>query len=382
MIGDWGIVRALRRGAQGEVLLVQREGRSAHALGVLKRVPAEVADDAKRLGRFKHEIEIVREIHHPFIAELLEINLTDRWYVTRFAGLGSLQQHLSLFRGDAWRTLRMARDIALALELAHEKGITHRDVKPGNILLYTPNHVALADFGIAHDPDQTSMTSTDEKVGANWYRPPEAEDGRHEPTPAFDVYMLGKVIYVALTGGRHFRRERFQDNDADIVTMFNRPEFAAVNKLLRNMIVEDTGKRLQSMEAVIDSIDDALIHLYERPRVDSDPRQVFMFGKEAGDSHSGDHPGMQMVPIWLPNKTNRLVIHFRQNANANAKYSLELWSEKTKIFDSAFLKQGRNEVRVADDVGGQWLSLHIRGDSGWGTGLISSLIVHSLHVED
>ena len=102
--------------AEGEVLVVEREAPLEHAIGVLKRVPAELADDAKRLGRFKHEIEAVRDIRHPFTADVLDVDIKELWFVTRFAPLGTLQEHLGWFKGDAWRTLRMGRDIAVALQ--------------------------------------------------------------------------------------------------------------------------------------------------------------------------------------------------------------------------------------------------------------------------
>jgi serine/threonine protein kinase len=177
------------------------------------------------------------------------------WFVTRYAPLGSLLDNVSWFRGDTWRTLRMARDIATALAAAHARKIVHRDVKPGNVLLYDPNHFALTDFGIAHHPDHTAVTSTHERVGPRWFLPPESEQGRCEPTAAHDVYMLGKLTYFALTGGHQFFRERFMDSDANIERIFARPEYSIINELFGKMIVEDAGRRLQSMEATIAAID-------------------------------------------------------------------------------------------------------------------------------
>jgi hypothetical protein len=382
MIGDWRQIRPLRRGGQGDVVLVEREPPKEHAIGVLKRLPGNFADDPKRVARLKHEIETVRDLKHPFLAEFLDCNFNDLWFVTRYAALGSLADHLGWFKGDVWRTLRMARDVALALQVSHEKGVIHRDVKPGNILLYDPNHVALTDFGIAHDSDQTEVTSTTERVGASWFRPPEAEHGRHEPVPAFDVYMLGKVMYVALSGGERFRREAFQQGPANLVTMFARPELAVFNTLLAKMIVEEPSQRFQTMGDVIRGIDTALARLSGQRFVEAEHRLIFMFGDTGGQRYSGDHPGLQLVPVWMP-PTTRLIVDLRIHPGVqDARFAIEFWSDETKVIDSGELQSGRHEVAVPSGTGGRWMSLRVRRDHGWGSANISNLVVHALCGDD
>jgi hypothetical protein len=384
LIGQWRVVKSLRRDGQGEIFLVERAGLAEAAIGVLKRIPRDVAADPKRLARFRHEIEIVQKLQHPFIAEVLDTNLDgEMWFVTRYAPLGSLADNVTWFKGDDWRSLRLVRDIATALEVAHNNKIVHRDIKPGNVLLYDPNHVALTDFGIAHHPDQTAVTGTHEKVGPRWFLPPEAEYGRTEPGCGHDIYMLGKILYHVLTGGQYFLREKFTEGEANIETMFGRPEFVVINELLGHMIVEDPASRFQTMGSVIAAVDIALGRLYggrhwARKR---EPQLVFVFGKNAGDQHSGDHPGVHLVPVWLPN-ANRLIVDIRFIIANNERYALEFWNEKEKVIDSGILKQGRNEVNVSHDVTEQWLYLRVRADDGSGTGQILNLVVHALGNSD
>lgn len=379
MFGDWREIRALTPDGQGDVRFVERVGDKGHALGVLKRLPEAFAGDAKRVIRLKHEIETVRALNHPFIAELLDWNSDELWFVTRYAPYGSLAEHLAWFKGDVFRTLRMARDVALALQSAHEKGVIHRDVKPGNILLYDPNHCALTDFGIAHDDDQTEVTATAERVGASWFRPPEAESGRYEPTPAFDVYMLGKVVYVALSGGGRFLREHFQQGLADLAAELGRPDLASTHKLLEKMIVEDPSRRMQSMREVIDSLDATLARVLSSGSCSCDHgnRLIFMFGDSSGQRYSGDHAGLQMVSIWIP-QTNRLTIEIRLHSMpVNARYGVELWKNESKIFDSGTLSMGRSEHAIQVEKYGCWASLRVRPDSGFGSAYISNLVVHA-----
>lgn len=381
MIGDWRQIRPLRRDGQGEVLLVidEQDGRG---LGVLKRIPKDVSDDPKRLLRFKHEIQIAQKLRHPFIAPVLDTNLDgDMWFVTQFAAYGSLVDNFRWLKGDAWRALRMGRDIASALQAAHTESVIHRDVKPGNVLMYNPDHFALTDFGIAHRPDHTKATDKGEKVGPGWFLPPEAEHGRPddvEPIPSHDVYMLGKLVYYTFTGGRQFIRERFADGDANIETMFGRPELAILNKrLFARMIIEDPAYRFRSMDAVIAAIDDVLATLFGARSSAPDPHLVFTFTKSDDAPRSGDHLGLAMVPVWLPRAASQLIIDI-VIMQPEAVYSIELWNETRKVVDSGQLKQGRHMVRLPENVGGNWYKLRVKRDTGWGTTHITSLIVHSM----
>jgi hypothetical protein len=263
--GDWIREEELGSGGQG-VAYLARNGPTGQ-LGALKVLHRDKTGDLseKAFGRFRHELQALQNIEHPCILKVLDFDLEAEvpWVVTEYLALGSLDKVLKATAGDAWRTLRLARDIASALAAAHAKEIIHRDVKPKNILLRTLDHAVLGDFGIAHISDTTQLTSTDEKVRAHWFGPPEAEAGKIEnPAPSFDVYSLGKVIYVCLSGGIQFQREKFRGGGANLVSQLQRPELESVNRLLDRMIVEDPAGRFQKMEEVIARIDETLGELF------------------------------------------------------------------------------------------------------------------------
>ena len=103
--------------------------------------------------------------------------------------------------------LALAARPAEALDAAHERGIVHRDVKPGNLLFDERGEVALADFGIARMADDPSITSTGEVLGTAAYLSPEQADGG-VATAACDVYGLAVVAFELLTGTRPFSTAR------------------------------------------------------------------------------------------------------------------------------------------------------------------------------
>ncbi len=107
---------------------------------------------------------------------------------------------------DPVRVRSIIGQMALALHAAHESGIVHRDVKPGNVLVTADGVIKLTDFGIARATDSAGLTRTGEMLGTPHYLSPEQALGRGA-TPASDLYALGVVAHELLTGRRPFDRE-------------------------------------------------------------------------------------------------------------------------------------------------------------------------------
>lgn len=260
--GPWKKIGGLKGGAQGEVSVVERH-EPEYTKGVLKRVRANRDHDPKAAKRLLREALALRKLRHPCIAELVGVSLPNApepWLVTRWAPFGSIDRHLSVYKGDVWRTLRLARDLAGALEAAHLSGIIHRDVKPKNILMYSLDHIALTDFGISHHDEEETLTSTDEAPGTYWFGPADRQE-RRDPKPSLDVFNLGRLVYFMLSDGRQFKHTH-RDKDDDLGTLLQRGDLELVNQLLDQMINLDRSRRPQSMRAVIVLIDRALDQLF------------------------------------------------------------------------------------------------------------------------
>jgi serine/threonine protein kinase len=173
------------------------------AVKILRR---EYADDPTFLERFRAEAIHAAGLSHTGIAAVYDYGEDD----------GSPFIVMELVPGEALsaemaregalapdRTLDIIGQAALALQTAHDGGVIHRDVKPGNLLITPDGTVKITDFGIARATDSVPLTLTGAIMGTAYYISPEQASGQ-SVTPASDVYSLGIVAYECLTGRRPF----------------------------------------------------------------------------------------------------------------------------------------------------------------------------------
>jgi len=156
--------------------------------------------------RFVAEIRTTANLQHPHILSLFDSGEADGlvFYVMPYVEGESLRDRLHRDKQlPVDEAVRIAREVADALEYAHQKGIVHRDIKPENILLLG-GHALVADFGIAlaasRSEGGTRMTETGMSLGTPHYMAPEQAMGEREITPRADIYALGCVLYEMLTG--------------------------------------------------------------------------------------------------------------------------------------------------------------------------------------
>jgi serine/threonine protein kinase len=202
-LGDaYSIQRELGGGGMSRVFVAEDSslGRSV----VVKVLPAELAGSVS-LARFQREISLAARLQHPHIVPLLAAGETDGlpYYTMPFVEGESLRAKLARGELPIGETISVLRDVARALEFAHSKGVTHRDIKPDNVLLAGTSAV-VTDFGVAKAlsdaTDSGPLTSVGVALGTVGYMAPEQAAADPATDSRADIYSLGAMAYEMLAG--------------------------------------------------------------------------------------------------------------------------------------------------------------------------------------
>jgi serine/threonine-protein kinase len=172
----------------------------------VKLLPQDVAN-ATILSRFERELEILKTLRHPNIVRSFggTCEGNQRFYAMELVEGGTLDKLLEE-RGkfSAEVAIQFALQMSSGLAYAHERGVVHRDVKPGNFLLTSSGKLKLSDFGLATVEAATKITAAGKTMGTFPYMAPEQIRGRPPVSPQTDLYALGCVIFEMLTGRTPF----------------------------------------------------------------------------------------------------------------------------------------------------------------------------------
>ncbi len=203
VLGHFRLLRPLGAGAMGMVVQAQdvHLGRIVALKVLRKRIRGMREED--RVRQFLREARAAASIDHPNVVPVYEINHHEGWWYIAMEMLegGNLQ---TVVRAAGplppERACPIIADAATALAAAHQAGIIHRDIKPGNLMLTRTGRCKVTDFGLVHfDDPNDPFDLTNQSVGTPYYMAPEVI--RHQPqTPAIDIYGLGATLYYALTG--------------------------------------------------------------------------------------------------------------------------------------------------------------------------------------
>jgi serine/threonine-protein kinase len=265
-LGSYEILSPLGAGGMGEVYRA-RDGKLNRDVAI-KVLPEAVAEDAERLARFQREAQVLASLNHPHIAAIygLEKSGNLEALVLELVEGETLAEKIAAGPVPIDEALAIARQIADALEAAHERGIVHRDLKPANVKVTPDGRVKVLDFGLAKaltgdasSPDQTrsptltaAATQAGVVIGTAAYMSPEQARGRSVDKRA-DIWAFGAVLYEMLSGRKAFEGETVSDTlaavlRADIDWAALPPETpASVRRVLRRCLDRDPKTRFRDI---------------------------------------------------------------------------------------------------------------------------------------
>jgi serine/threonine protein kinase len=217
--GDYELLEEVARGGMGVVFRARQV--SLHRTVAIKLIAAGRLASPEQVRRFRAEAETAAGLDHPHIVPIYEIgeHAGQHFFTMKLVEGGSLAQGISnlKFEISDQQAARLVAAIARAVHFAHQRGVLHRDLKPGNILLDRDGQSHVTDFGLAKVlTEGADLTQTVAVLGTPHYMAPEQARGRtRELTTAADIYGLGAILYELLTGRPPF-------TGADVVEVLRR----------------------------------------------------------------------------------------------------------------------------------------------------------------
>jgi serine/threonine protein kinase/Tol biopolymer transport system component len=277
-LGTFTLKAQIGKGGMGEVYRAkdQKLGRDV----AIKVLPEEFAKDADRVARFQREAKLLASLNHPNIAAIygLEESNGTHFLVLELIEGDTLADRIKRGPVPVEESLKLALQIAEALEAAHEKGVIHRDLKPANIKVTPDGNVKVLDFGLAKafagdsedmnlsNSPTLSVAATQQGVilGTAAYMSPEQARGK-QVDKRTDIWAFGCVLFEMLTGQQTWTGDTVTDIIA--AALAKDPDFSIlpasihsdVKKLLRRCLKKDPKKRLRDAADAAIEIEEALV---------------------------------------------------------------------------------------------------------------------------
>ena len=267
-IGAYEVLEPIGSGGMGDVY--RARDTKLHREVALKVLLAHLATDPDHLARLRREAQVLAALNHPSIAQIYGLEESDSTHCIAMELVDGETLAERVRRGPVPvdEALRIAGDIAEALETAHDKGIVHRDLKPANVMVTPEGQVKVLDFGLAKALEPDPAVASDSKVAATItsptmtrmgiilgtaaYMSPEQAKGRAADKRS-DVWAFGCVLYELLTGMRAFEGEDVPDTLAFVIS--KEPDWSAlpertppgIRRLINRCLQKDRVRRLRDI---------------------------------------------------------------------------------------------------------------------------------------
>ncbi len=269
-VGSFEIVEMIGRGGMGVVYLA-RDTKLDRSVAI-KSMPANLAGDLTARTRFRREAKLLASLNHPNIAVIYDIIEQDEdagYLILEYVPGQTLAERTAREPLKLEQALSIGRRVAEAVSAAHEKGVVHRDLKPGNIKITPDNRIKVLDFGLAKpsiseggDVENTA-TQPGRIVGTPAYMSPEQTRGK-DTDQRTDIWSFGCIMYQMLTGHLPFEGETTTDTLARIIE--REPDWELlpqqtpmnIRLLLRSCLEKDPDRRLGDIADAVLEISETL----------------------------------------------------------------------------------------------------------------------------
>src|SRR5206468_9824149 len=267
--GDYELLEEIGRGGQGVVYRARQK--SLNRIVALKVIGLAHWATEAHVKRFRLEAEAAASLNHPCIVPIYEVGERDGacYFSMGLVEGGQLDAVAKREPISVRHAAELIAKLARTVSYAHEHGILHRDIKPGNILLDVKGEPHLTDFGLARLIEtESAMTRTMEVLGTPSYMAPEQAVGSNaQPTSATDVYGLGAVLYQLLTdhppfaGGTTFETIKLLlDTEPQQPRLWNRKIDRELSTICLKCLEKDPKRRYPSALALAEDLEHWLRH--------------------------------------------------------------------------------------------------------------------------
>jgi serine/threonine protein kinase len=351
-LAHYAITSLIGKGGMGEVYRAkdQKLGRDV----AIKVLPAEFALDADRAARFQREAKLLASLNHPNIAAIHGLEESDgtHFLVLELIEGETLADRIKAGAIPVEETLKLALQIAEALEAAHDKGVIHRDLKPANIKITPDGKVKVLDFGLAKayvgEPEDMNLSNSPTLsdaatrqgviLGTSAYMPPEQAKGKTVDKRA-DIWAFGVVLFEMLTGRQLFTGETVSETLASVIK--SEPEWQSlppnlhprIRFLLERCLKKDPKDRYSG-------ISDARVDIRE---VLADPKGLY-----AQPAPAGSGAKSKQVLVWASITVALIIIAAAVVWNLKTRESPQMsYSEFTLPADQQFNRNQWGNVHLA-----------------------------------